>query len=181
MYKDYYEWKTEEAEAIGRNKLTSYLQQMGFDKIEECKGLLNQTDMYAEKKGKKYVFEIKVRNRKFSDWIIEPNKMETLQIRKYDYDLDGAFYVTFYDDYMYLYDVENTPYSSSTIYADNTTIGIGWKHKHKVNKYVHHYGFNNAWIYKYQNNSWDMISIPDFKKEEHNETANTKEKTNQKG
>ena len=85
MYKDYYERKTEEAEAIGRSKLTSYLKQMGFDKIEECEGLLNKTDMYAEKKGKKYVFEIKVRNRKFSDWIIEPSKMETLQIRKYDY------------------------------------------------------------------------------------------------
>ena len=45
MYKDYYERKTEEAEAIGRNKLTSYLKQMGFDKIEECEGLLNKTEI----------------------------------------------------------------------------------------------------------------------------------------
>lgn len=178
MYKDYYERKTEEAEAIGRTKLTSYLQQMGFDKIEKNKYFFGRSDVYGEKNGKRYIFEIKVRDKIYNDWIIEDGKMEALKIQKYDNNIDGVFYATFYDNNLYLYDVDSTPYSSSTIHAYNTTMGIG--EQHKVNKYVHHYGFNNAWIYKYQNNSWDMISTPDFRKEEkHNEATNRKEKTNQ--
>ena len=169
-----------EREQMGRKKLETFLKQMNFDKIEENKYFYSRSDMYGEKNGKKYIFEIKVRDKIYKDWIIEDSKMQALKIQKYDNDADGVFYATFYNDKLYLYDVDSTPYSSSTIYTDYTTMGMGGHHK--VNKYVHHYGFNNAWTYKYQNNSWDLISTPDFRKEEkHNETADRKEKTTKKG
>lgn len=178
MYYDERIKNVNEREEMGRKKLESFLRQMKFTKIEKNKYFFGRSDLYGEKNGKRYIFEIKVRDKIYNDWIIEDGKMEALKIQKYDNNIDGVFYATFYDNNLYLYDVDSTPYSSSTIHAYNTTMGIG--EQHKVNKYVHHYGFNNAWIFKYQNNSWNMISTPQFIKEERNETANRKEKTNQK-
>lgn len=70
---------------------------------QPTKDSYDRVDYYFQIKGKKYVAEIKVRNAFYTDYLIEADKLKALEDTKNSEGLDGAFYVCFYGNQMYLF------------------------------------------------------------------------------
>ena len=70
---------------------------------QPTKDSYDRVDYYFQIKGKKYVAEIKVRNAFYSDYLIEKDMLKALEDTKNSEGLDGAFYVFFYGNQMYLF------------------------------------------------------------------------------
>ena len=94
--------KFQESEHKGRALFKSFLDQVGAAG-QPTKDSYDRVDYYFQKKGKKYVAEIKVRNAFYSDYLIEKDKLKALEDTKNSEGLDGAFYVCFYGNQMYLF------------------------------------------------------------------------------
>jgi hypothetical protein len=94
--------KFEESENKGRALFKSFLDQVGAAG-QPTKDSYDRVDYYFQIKGKKYVAEIKVRNAFYSDYLIEADKLKALEDTKNSEGLDGAFYVCFYGNQMYLF------------------------------------------------------------------------------
>lgn len=117
--------KFEESENKGRQLFKSFLDQIGATG-QPTEDTYDRVDYYFQQKGKQYVAEIKVRNAYYSDYLIESDKLQALEQVKAQKGLDGAFYVCFYGNQMYLF-------STSTIkkygirqqkYCKRTTMGM---------------------------------------------------------
>ena len=80
----------------------SFLDQVGAAG-QPTKDSYDRVDYYFQIKGKKYVAEIKVRNSFYSDYLIEVDKLKALEDTKNTEGLNGAFYVCFYGNQMYLF------------------------------------------------------------------------------
>ena len=63
----------------------------------------DRVDYYFTYKGKKAVVEIKVRNAFYSDYLIEADKLQALEDAKAQNGLNGAYYVCFYKNQMYIF------------------------------------------------------------------------------
>lgn len=94
--------KFQESEQKGRALFKSFLDQVGAAG-QPTKDSYDRVDYYFQIKGKKYVAEIKVRNAFYSDYLIEKDKLKALEDTKNSEGLDGAFYVCFYGNQMYLF------------------------------------------------------------------------------
>ena len=94
--------KFQESEHKGRALFKSFLDQIGATG-QPTKDSYDRVDYYFQIKGKKYVAEIKVRNSFYSDYLIEKDKLKALEDTKNSEGLDGAFYVCFYGNQMYLF------------------------------------------------------------------------------
>ena len=94
--------KFQESEQKGRALFKSFLDQIGATG-QPTKDSYDRVDYYVQIKGKKYVAEIKVRNAFYSDYLIEKDKLKALEDTKNSEGLDGAFYVCFYGNQMYLF------------------------------------------------------------------------------
>ena len=94
--------KFQESEHKGRALFKSFLDQVGAAG-QPTKDSYDRVDYYFQIKGKKYVAEIKVRNAFYDDYLIEEDKLQALLQEKEDKGLDGAYYVCFYGNQMYLF------------------------------------------------------------------------------
>ena len=94
--------KFQESEHKGRALFKSFLDQVGATG-QPTKDSYDRVDYYFQIKGKKYVAEIKVRNAFYDDYLIEEDKLQALLQEKEDKGLDGAYYVCFYGNQMYLF------------------------------------------------------------------------------
>ena len=94
--------KFQESENKGRALFKSFLDQIRATG-QPTKDSYDRVDYYFQIKGKKYVAEIKVRNAFYSDYLIEKDKLKALEDTKNSEGLDGAFYVCFYGNQMYLF------------------------------------------------------------------------------
>ena len=86
----------------------------------------DRVDYYFQIKDKKYVAEIKVRSAFYSDYLIEKDKLQALLDTKALEGLDGAFYVCFYKNQMYLFTTSKIiQYGSpQRKYCKRTTMGM---------------------------------------------------------
>lgn len=92
----------QKAENKGRDLFKSFLDQIGATgKPTEEEN--DRLDYYFTYKGKNGVAEIKVRYAYYNDYLIETSKYQALVQRKADEGLDGAYYVCFYNNSMYLF------------------------------------------------------------------------------
>lgn len=94
--------KFEESENKGRALFKSFLDQIGATG-QPIKDSYDRVDYYFQINGKQAVAEIKVRNAFYDDYLIEADKLQTLLQEKEDKGLDGAYYVCFYGNQMYLF------------------------------------------------------------------------------
>ena len=94
--------KFEESENKGRDLFKSFLDQIGATG-QPTEDSYDRVDYYFQINGKKAVAEIKVRNAFYSDYLIEADKLQALLQEKEDKGLDGAYYVCFYGNQMYLF------------------------------------------------------------------------------
>ena len=94
--------KFQESEHKGRALFKSFLDQVGATG-QPTKDSYDRVDYYFQIKGKKYVAEIKVRNAFYDYYLIEEDKLQALLQEKEDKGLDGAYYVCFYGNQMYLF------------------------------------------------------------------------------
>ena len=94
--------KFQESEQKGRALFKSFLDQVGAAG-QPTKDSYDRVDYYFQIKGKKYVAEIKVRNAFYDDYLIEEDKLQALLQEKEDKGLDGAYYVCFYGNQMFLF------------------------------------------------------------------------------
>ena len=117
--------KFQESENKGRALFKSFLDQVGAtgQPTEDC---YDRVDYYFQIKGKKYVAEIKVRNAFYSDYLIEKDKLQALEDTKKLEGLDGAFYVCFYGNQMYLFSTSTIKqYGSPQMkHCKRTTMGM---------------------------------------------------------
>lgn len=178
----------EEMENEGRKKLTSFLKWRGFDEIYPTYDKYDALDMYGvSPNGKAVVFEIKVRTKlenkygvPYKDLILEPKKRNDLLKAVEEYELNGGYYASFYENTLWLFDVSDVPFTANTMpmphHSTGTTHPI-------IQKEVYHIAFDNAWVFTatdLENNEWVCTHTPNYRRRK-NETTNTKEKTNQKG
>lgn len=115
----------QKAENKGRQLFKSFLDQIGATG-QPTEDSYDRVDYYFQIKGKKAVAEIKVRNAYYSDYLIEKDKLQALEDTKAQEGLDGAYYVCFYRNQMYIF-------STNTIkqygrpqkkYCKRTTMGM---------------------------------------------------------
>ena len=92
----------QKAENKGRQLFKSFLDQIGATG-QPTEDSYDRVDYYFQINGKKAVAEIKVRNAYYSDYLIEADKLQALLQEKEDKGLDGAYYVCFYGNQMYLF------------------------------------------------------------------------------
>ena len=92
----------QKSEQKGRQLFQSFLDQKG-GKGQPTIDEFDRVDYYFTLKDKKAVAEIKVRNTFYSDYMIETDKYNALLKRKKDNNLDGAVYVCFYENSMYIF------------------------------------------------------------------------------
>ena len=117
--------KFQESENKGRLLFKSFLDQIGATG-QPTEDSYDRVDYYFQINGKKAVAEIKVRNAFYSDYLIEADKLQALVDIKAQEGLNGAFYVCFYKNQMYIF-------STNTIkqygrpqkkYCKRTTMGM---------------------------------------------------------
>lgn len=92
----------QKAENKGRALFKSFLDQIGATG-QPTEDTYDRVDYYFQIQGKKAVAEIKVRNAFYSDYLIEADKLQALEDTKDSEGLNGAFYVCFYGNQMYIY------------------------------------------------------------------------------
>ena len=117
--------KFEESENKGRQLFKSFLDQIGATG-QPTEDTYDRVDYFFQQKGKQYVAEIKVRNAYYSDYLIESDKLQALEDTKAQEGLNGAFYVCFYRDQMYLFDTKVIKQygSPQRKYCKRTTMGM---------------------------------------------------------
>ena len=117
--------KFQESEHKGRALFKSFLDQVGATG-QPTKDSYDRVDYYFQIKGKKYVAEIKVRNAFYSDYLIEADKLKALEDTKNSEGLNGAFYVCFYGNQMYLFSTKAIKQYGipQKKYCKRTTMGI---------------------------------------------------------
>lgn len=104
----------QKSELKGREIFKTFLDQVGAtgQPTEES---YDTVDYYFQLKGKKFVAELKVRNEYYDDYMIEVSKLKALQQKKEDEGLDGAFYICFYGNSMYVFSTNTiTKYGAIT-------------------------------------------------------------------
>ena len=114
----------QKAENKGRQLFKSFLDQIGATG-QPTEDSYDRVDYYFQIKDKKYVAEIKVRSAFYSDYLIEKDKLQALLDTKAQEGLDGAFYVCFYKNQMYLFTTSKIiQYGSpQRKYCKRTTMG----------------------------------------------------------
>ena len=95
----------QKAENKGRQLFKSFLDQIGATG-QPTEDSYNRVDYYFQINGMKAVAEIEVRNAYYSNYMIEADKLQALEDTKAQEGLNGAFYVCFYRDQMYLFDTK---------------------------------------------------------------------------
>ena len=115
----------QKAENKGRQLFKSFLDQIGATG-QPTEDTYDRVDYYFQIKDKKYVAEIKVRNAYYSDYLIEQDKLQALEDTKAYEGLNGAFYVCFYGDQMYLFSTSIIKQygSPQQKYCKRTTMGM---------------------------------------------------------
>ena len=115
----------QKAENKGRQLFKSFLDQIGATG-QPTEDSYDRVDYYFQIKDKKYVAEIKVRSAFYSDYLIEKDKLQALLDTKAQEGLDGAFYVCFYKNQMYLFTTSKIiQYGSpQRKYCKRTTMGM---------------------------------------------------------
>ena len=122
----------QKAENKGRLLFKSFLDQIGATG-QPTEDSYDRVDYYFQlKDGRKVVAEIKVRYSYYDDWMIEADKLKALQQKRKEQGLDGAIYVCFYDNSMYIYQMKAIKdYGTTTQkYCKCTTVednGYRWK------------------------------------------------------
>lgn len=96
--------KFQESECKGRQLFKSFLDQIGATG-QPTEDAYDRVDYYFQIKGQKAVAEIKVRYSYYKDWMIEVDKLQALLRKRKEENLDGAIYVCFYGNSMYLYQI----------------------------------------------------------------------------
>lgn len=117
--------KFEESENKGRALFKSFLDQIGATG-QPTEDISDRVDYFFQIQGKKAVAEIKVRYAYYDDYIIEVDKLKALEQIKAQQGLNGAFYVCFYRDQMYLFDTKVIKQygSPQRKYCKRTTMGM---------------------------------------------------------
>lgn len=113
----------QKAEHKGRQLFQSFLDQVGAtgQPTEED---YDTVDYYFQVKDKKCVAEIKVRNAYYDDYMIEVGKLQALEKKKKEQDLDGAFYICFFGNSMYVF--------TTSIIKQYGTVTKKWCKRHSV-------------------------------------------------
>ena len=96
--------KFQESENKGRQLFKSFLDQIGATG-QPTEDIYDRVDYYFQLNGKKAVAEIKVRYSYYNSWIIEVDKLKALLQKRKERNLDGAIYVCFYGNSMYIYQI----------------------------------------------------------------------------
>ena len=96
----------QKSEQKGRLLFKSFLDQIGATG-QPTEDQYDKVDYYFQVNGKKVVAELKVRNEYYDEYIIEEAKLQALQQKKIDKGLDGAFYICFYSNQMYVFTVSD--------------------------------------------------------------------------
>lgn len=115
----------QKAENKGRQLFKSFLDQIGATG-QPTEDSYDRVDYYFQIKDKKYVAEIKVRSAFYSDYLIEKDKLQALEDTMAQEGLNGAFYVCFYGDQMYLFNTKTIKQygSPQQKYCKRTTMGM---------------------------------------------------------
>ena len=115
----------QKAENKGRQLFKSFLDQIGATG-QPTEDSYDRVDYYFQINGKKAVAEIKVRSAFYSDYLIEKDKLQALEDTKAQEGLNGAFYVCFYGDQMYLFNTKTIKQygSPQQKYCKRTTMGM---------------------------------------------------------
>ena len=116
--------KFQESENKGRALFKSFLDQIGATG-QPTEDSYDRVDYYFQINGKKAVAEIKVRNAFYSDYLIEADKLQALEETKDSEGLNGAFYVCFYGNQMYIFNIKAIKQygSPQQKYCKRTTMG----------------------------------------------------------
>ena len=119
-----------EHERRGRDLLNSLLEQLGFTDIEETTDAYDRIDCYAQKKGVKVCFEIKVRNlidrrtgKLYEDSMLEISKVAAIIRRVRREKLAGGFYVCFFQNKAFIYNLHKLRYRIGQRLCPMTTAG----------------------------------------------------------
>lgn len=164
------------SELDGRGRLKTFLDQVGTQKQVPTTKKYDEVDYYALlNSGKKYVFEIKVRNlidkwtgKVYDEILLGENKVKAIDDRISRFNLDGGYYACFFDNYLYLFDTVHTPKRISTQFCPKTTAGYDHTMQEKP---VYYFKTVDAFKYEFKNNKWTLISRPKFDEDRKYEAA----------
>ena len=117
--------KFQESECKGRELFKSFLDQIGATG-QPTEDEYSRVDYSFQIKGKKAVAEIKVRNAFYNDYLIEADKLQALVDIKAQEGLNGAFYVCFYMNQMYIFSTTTIKRygRNESRYCKRTTMGM---------------------------------------------------------
>ena len=155
--------KFEESERKGRNLLHSFLQHL-HPVMEQDTQLYDEVDYYAWFSEKSAVFEVKVRNlinkftgKVYDEILLSVNKVEALIDRCVKYGLNAGYYACFFENKLYLFNVDKTPKRKGQQWCPRTTAG---DNHDLVLKPVYYFKTADAFIYENEGNVWKLIQKP---------------------
>lgn len=148
--------KYNKAEQVGRDLLESFFFQSGS--ITDWEFTTNQydaADVYFTLNGLKVVGEIKVRSEQYKDYpthLIEVSKYNGLRTSQKQ-GCQKAFYINFFGNYMYIYDLDRVGWTHRDIYCSQTTV----EYTGTANKSCLLLDSKYAMRFKLENNKWKQI------------------------
>lgn len=116
------------AENVGRTKFESLTKQNPrINGLEFTQDSFNNIDAYFNFNGKKYAVEIKNRNSFYNVWNIEVLKYSKMKEMIENKEVDGGYFVVFFENTCYLYDFNTIQgcydkYGVSNMRARRTTV-----------------------------------------------------------
>lgn len=120
-------------ELIGRGSFASFLKQLNVDDCYFPQEIGCPFDCVFFFKGKKYLVEIKVREKLYNDFVLEKKKYEAVLNKEKEEQADGSFYAVFYGNKLFLYNLHKITAKTQMMMLNEKTFQSREK---KVNKEV---------------------------------------------